>query len=117
MSGKKEKRQKKKARRAANNGLFGFGAVNGSSANVPGLLGNLGQWLREHPSEQFLLGAALGAAATYALSHEELRARILKGGVAVYSSLVGGLAELREQVADLKAEIDARADFPGDDPA
>jgi len=77
------------------------------NAQPSGLFGNMGTWLREHPSEQFLLGALLGAAAVYVLSHEELRAKILKGGVELYSSVAGGLAELREQVADLKAEVDA----------
>jgi hypothetical protein len=110
MSKKKDKREKKKAKKTANGGFFASRA-SGNAANVsnaaPGWLGDLGQWLRAHPSEQFLLGAAVGAAAAYVLGNEELRARVLKGGVALYASLAGGLAELREQVADLKAEIDA----------
>ena len=100
--GKKDKTRKKTKKTACP-------ACGGADPNVQssGLFGNVGAWLREHPSAQFLLGAVLGAAAVYVLSHEELRARILKGGVELYSSVAGGLAELREQVADLKAEVDA----------
>ena len=82
----------------------------GVSNAAAGPSGDLGKWLRKRSSGQFLLGAALGAAAVYILSREELRARILKGGIELYASLAGGLAELREQMADIKAEIDAEAD-------
>jgi len=41
------------------------------------------------------------------LSNEELRAKILKGGIELYTSAACGLAELREQIADLKAEVEA----------
>ncbi|MDR2165190.1 MAG: YtxH domain-containing protein [Zoogloeaceae bacterium] len=105
MSKKKEKKNKK-ARKAASNGFYGRNAANAANTG-PGLLGNLGQWLQEHPSEQFLLGALLGATAAYVLGHEELRARILKGGIELYGNLAGSLAEIREQMADIKAEVEA----------
>jgi len=72
-----------------------------------GLLGGLGDLLPSKRSEQFLLGAVLGAAAAYVLSDEELRGRIMKSGVKLYSGLVGGIAEMKEQVADIQAEIAA----------
>ncbi|MDR3212962.1 MAG: hypothetical protein LBT71_03445 [Azoarcus sp.] len=108
MSKKNKGKKARKAARRAN-------AVNGTNT-TPGLFGNLGTWLREHPSEQFLIGAAVGAAAVYVLSNEELRGKVLKGGIALYSSLAGGFAELREQVADLKAEAEAEKALT-DDPA
>jgi len=92
-----KKKGSKKARKAA---------ANATTTAGTGLFGNLGAWMREHPSEQFLLGTALGAAIVYVLSNEELRGKILKGGVELYGAVAGGLAELREQVADIKAEVD-----------
>ncbi|MDR2677957.1 MAG: hypothetical protein LBB51_00780 [Zoogloeaceae bacterium] len=104
----KEKKAKKAAKKAAAQGLNPFFTQNGTPANS-GLFGQLGQWLREHPSEQFLVGALLGAAAAYALSNAELRAKLLKGGIDLYSRVAGGIAELREQMADLQAEAEAKA--------
>lgn len=54
--------------------------------------------------QQFLWGAALGVAAAYVLGDEQLRAKLLSAGVGVYETLVGGLAEMKEQVADIQAE-------------
>ncbi|MDR1423579.1 MAG: hypothetical protein LBI92_03095 [Azoarcus sp.] len=99
--------KKDKARKKAKKATCPACGYADPNAQSSGLFGNAGTWLRKHPSEQFLLGALLGAAAVYVLSHEELRTKILKGGVELYSSVAGGLAELREQVADLKAEVDA----------
>ena len=87
------------------------------NATTPGLFGNIGNWLRERPSEQFLLGAALGAAATYILSNDELRGRLLKGGIELYTNIAGGLAELREQAADIRAEVEAGKTQANSDPA
>ncbi|MDR1662205.1 MAG: hypothetical protein LBR95_07265 [Azoarcus sp.] len=98
-----KKSKAKKARKAARLAS----GVNGANAAASGFFSGLGAWLRERPSEQFLIGAAVGAAAVYILSNEELRAKILKGGIELYGSVAGGLAELREQLADIKAEVEA----------
>ncbi|MDR0701536.1 MAG: YtxH domain-containing protein [Azoarcus sp.] len=108
MSKKSKAKKSRKAGRPAS-------ASNAADAAPSGLFGGLGEWLRERPSEQFLIGAAVGAAVVYILSNEELRARILKGGIDLYSSVAGGLAELREQMADIKAEIEAEK--AGGDPS
>ncbi|MDR1227527.1 MAG: hypothetical protein LBK55_00660 [Azoarcus sp.] len=100
MSKKGKAKKARKAARFAN----GF---NGAGAAASGFFGGLGTWLRERSSEQFLIGAAVGAAAVYVLSNEELRAKILKGGIELYGNLAGGLAELREQMADIKAGVEA----------
>ncbi|KAF7598222.1 MAG: hypothetical protein CGU28_13430 [Candidatus Dactylopiibacterium carminicum] len=58
-------------------------------------------------TEQFLLGALLGAAATYVLSNEEVRSKLVKGAMKLYGSVAGGIEELKEHMADLKAEVEA----------
>ncbi|MDR0563575.1 MAG: hypothetical protein LBG78_01385 [Azoarcus sp.] len=97
------KKKDKKARKSRANSATAPGATTAS----PGLFSNLGTWLRKHPSEQFLYGALLGAAAAYVLSNEELRGKILKGGIGLYGKIAGNFAELREQMADIKAELEA----------
>ncbi|MDR1648319.1 MAG: YtxH domain-containing protein [Zoogloeaceae bacterium] len=105
----KEKKAQKAARKAAKQEFNRFFTPNGAqNTATSSLFGPLGQWLREHPSEQFLIGALLGAATAYALSNEELRAKLLKGGIELYGRVVGGLAELREQMADLRAEAETK---------
>ena len=58
-------------------------------------------------TQQFILGALLGAAAAYVLADEALRSKIMKTVVKLYSGLTGGMEEFKEQMADLKAEIEA----------
>lgn len=54
--------------------------------------------------QQFLWGALLGVSAAYVLGNEELRGKLLRAGVGLYETLAGGLAEMKEQVADIQAE-------------
>lgn len=58
--------------------------------------------------QQLLLGAALGVAAAYVLGDEKLRGKLIRTGLDLYESLAGGLAEMKEQVADIQAEKAAR---------
>jgi hypothetical protein len=46
------------------------------------------------------------------LGNEETRARIIKAGVNLYAGLAGGLEEIKEQFADIQAELGAQADAP-----
>lgn len=72
-----------------------------------GLLQGLPNLLRSRHTEQFLLGLVIGGAAAWVLTDEELRNKLLKTGLKLYSGLMGGLEELKEQVADVRAELDA----------
>lgn len=78
-----------------------------AQAGNQGILGGLTSLLPSRPQEQFLVGALIGAAAAYVLSDDELRGKIIRSGLKLYGSLVGGLAEMKEQVADLQAELEA----------
>ncbi len=62
--------------------------------------------------QQLLLGAALGAAAAYVLGDEQLRTKLLRAGLQLYESVTGGLAEMKEQVADIQAEMAATPPRP-----
>jgi hypothetical protein len=72
-----------------------------------GVFAGLARMLPSGRTEQFLLGAAIGAAAAYVLSDEELRGKLIASGVKLYAGLVGGLEEVKEQVADIQAELQA----------
>ncbi len=80
------------------------GAGMGRRGQRNGLLNGL---MRTRPSEQFLLGALLGVGAAWVLSDEELRGKLIKAGMKLYAGLAGGFEEMKEQMADIRAELDA----------
>lgn len=90
-------------------GLGAPGATPGlpPSASANGLMQQLPAFLRTGNSEQFLIGALVGAAAAWVLTDEELRGKILKSAMKLYAGVAGGFEEMKEQMADLKAEVDA----------
>jgi len=81
-------------------------APQGAAAGT-GLFAGLARLLPSGRTEQFLVGAAIGAAAAYVLSDEELRGKLLKSGVTLYNGLLGGIEEMKEQIADIQAEMQA----------
>ena len=72
-----------------------------------GFLGGLSGLLPAGRSEQFLLGLALGGIAAYVASDEEIRGKLFKGALKAYAGMAGSLAEMKEQMADLQAEVQA----------
>lgn len=77
----------------------------GAPPSDKGLLAGITKLLPDTASEQFLVGLLIGAGATYVLSDEQLRRQIIRYALQVYGDIVGGLEELKEQVADIQAEI------------
>lgn len=73
----------------------------------PNARGGLSSLLPSRRSNQFLLGLALGGAVAYVLSDEALRGRIMKAGAKLYGDLAGGFEEMKEQMADIQAELGA----------
>ncbi len=59
------------------------------------------------PSNRFLKGLAIGAAAAYLLTNEQVQTSAIKGAVKAWSLLQGGLAELKERFHDAEAELQA----------
>lgn len=82
-------------------------AMQMGQAQNQGFLGGLGSLLPAGRSEQFLLGLALGGVAAYVASDEEIRGKLFKGALKAYAGLAGSLAEMKEQMADLQAEVQA----------
>lgn len=99
---------------AGNGGTAATGAAQNQNALGSGLLSSLGLGkLNLTAGQQFLLGSLIGAAATYVLTDEELRAKVMKGAMKLYSNMAGGFEEIKEQMADLRAEIEAGQDTEG----
>lgn len=102
---KKDKGRKRLKRRDFERALLAQG--NGGQLAGQGMLGSLNNLLPKGRNEQFLLGLLVGGAAAYVLSDEEIRGKLFKGAIQAYSSLMGGVAEIKEQMADLAAEVEA----------
>ncbi|MDR1349914.1 MAG: hypothetical protein LBJ59_03855 [Zoogloeaceae bacterium] len=79
-----------------------------------GVFATLGKALPKKGRDQLLLGLVIGATAAYVFGNEEARAKLIKAGIALYTGLAGGVEELREQFADIQAELATQA---GQDPA
>ncbi len=106
--GKKLKLHKLQQMNAA--ALWGAGNGNGPMGNGAGLLARLA---RRPANQQFLMGALLGATAAYVLTDEQLRGKLLRAGMKMYAGVMGGLEEMKEQVADIHAEMQGDAREPG----
>ena len=81
-----------------------MGTMNG---NQRGMMRGLTKLLPSGRTEQFLVGALVGAGVAYVLSDDELRSKLMKSGARLYASVMGNFAEMKEQMEDAKAEIDA----------
>lgn len=77
----------------------------GAPPRDTGILDGVKKLLPDTASEQFLVGLLIGAGAAYVLSDERLRRQIIRYAVQTYGNIVGGFEELKEQVADIQAEI------------
>ena len=99
--GKKAKRLKRMMREmnAMQQGGYGITGRGGLSGLLP-----------KGRSEQFLLGLAVGGAAAWLLSDEDLRGKIMRSGLKLYANVAGGLEEMKEQMSDIQAELAAEDD-------
>ena len=94
----------------ASHGYGGPGYRMGSSYGGPGMdpayLQGLSAYLPPQHTEQFLLGLLIGAGATWVLSDEKMRAKLIRSAMKIYSSLADGFEEMKEQMSDIRAEVD-----------
>ncbi|WP_333874950.1 hypothetical protein [Methylobacter sp.] len=84
-------------------GAPGYGPA-GVNPNTDFLQGMSGYLPTRH-TDQFLMGLMLGAGAAWILSDEELRGKLIKAGMKFYSGVAGGFEEIKEQMADIRAEV------------
>ncbi|MBZ8138908.1 hypothetical protein CLD22_03210 [Rubrivivax gelatinosus] len=114
--GKKAKKLRKACRAWSEGGGTGMppwmaagGAPAGWNAAGNGAAsGLMPAWLRAMSAQQqFLVGLAIGAGGAWLLGDDERRAALVKAGMKLYTGLAGGFEELKEQVADIRAEMDA----------
>lgn len=108
MAKKKDRKQDRKRMQREMQAALMQAMLDGGNGMAPmaggrGLLARLG---KIQPGQQLLLGALLGAAAVYVLGDEKLRGKIMKSGMNLYASLLGGFEEMKEQAADLRAELE-----------
>lgn len=95
-----KKRKKDKRYREAWNDMPAAGRGSGA--------GGLARLLGDKPGNQFLAGAVIGAAAVYVLGDEQLRARLMRAGMGLYASIAGEVEEMKEQMGDIRAEMEAQ---------
>lgn len=81
--------------------------LNGTPGADRGFLNGLQGMVGSRHTEQFVLGALIGAAAVYVLGDEEMRNKLLKSAMKLYAGIAGGFEEIKEQVADIRAEVEA----------
>ncbi|MCQ8131055.1 YtxH domain-containing protein [Methylomonas rivi] len=93
-------------------GPGGFESGPGAGNYAPGGVNR--DFLREMSSlfpsqhtDQFLLGLLIGAGAAWVMSDDEIRGKLIKSVMKVYAGVAGGFEELKEQMADIKAEVAA----------
>jgi hypothetical protein len=103
----KKKNKDKRRKNAAKNGNYGNNFANTNNASGTGVFGSFSRLLPKKGRDKFLLGLALGAAATYLLSDETIRAGLIKTGLKLYTGAAGAVEELKEQFADIQAELGA----------
>lgn len=81
----------------------GFGGM-GFDASI---FRNIPAFLQSRQTEQFLLGALIGAGVAWVMSDEELRGKVAKSAMKLYANVVGGFEEMKEQMADIRAEVES----------
>ena len=59
------------------------------------------------PGQRLLVGLLIGAGLAYLLGDEKLRGKLMRAGMQLYSGLAGGFEEVKEQMADIQAEMQA----------
>lgn len=92
--------KKKKAWKKNKKGGLGMAAYDAMMrANQPTGLAAL------TPTQQLLVGMVIGAGAAWLLGDEKAREKLMRAGMKLYSGLAGGFEEMKEQMADIQAEM------------
>lgn len=103
----KKNKQKKAKKGLKRRDIEQMMALHMGQGQNQGMLAGLGRLLPRGRTEQFLLGLLVGGGAAYVLADEELRGKLFKGALKAYAGMMGNVAEMKEQLADLQAEVQA----------
>lgn len=60
----------------------------------------------------YVKGLILGAGLTYLLTNPKVQRAMVKGAVALWTSVQGGFEEVKEQIQDIKSEMSMKKDEP-----
>lgn len=60
----------------------------------------------------YVKGLILGAGLTYILTNPKVQRAMVKGAVALWTSVQGGFEEVKEQIQDIKSEMSMKKDEP-----
>lgn len=60
----------------------------------------------------YVKGLVLGAALTFLLTNPKVQKAVVKGAVTLWSTVQGGVEEVKEQIQDIKAEMSQKKDEP-----
>jgi hypothetical protein len=63
----------------------------------------LGSWF-DYSNPSYIKGLVLGAGVTLLVTNQTVQSAVIKGTVAAWSAVVGGIEEIKEKVRDAKAE-------------
>jgi hypothetical protein len=63
----------------------------------------LGSWF-DYSNPSYIKGLLLGAGATLLVTSPAVQNAVIKGAVAAWSAVVGGMEEIKERIRDAKAE-------------
>lgn len=58
----------------------------------------------------YVKGLLLGAGLTYLLTNPTVQKAVVKGAVTLWTSIQGGMEEVKEQIQDIKAEMSMKSD-------
>jgi hypothetical protein len=90
-------------------GAPGYGNSGYGTAEVnQDFLKAMSGYLPSQHTDQFLMGLLIGAGAAWVLSDEEIRGKLMKTAMKVYAGVAGGFEELKEQMADIRADVAAQ---------
>lgn len=58
----------------------------------------------------YIKGLILGAGLTYVLTNPKVQRALVKGAVGLWTSVQGGIEEVKEQIQDIKSEMSMKSD-------
>jgi hypothetical protein len=58
----------------------------------------------------YIKGLVLGAGLTFVLTNPKVQRALVKGAVSLWSSVQGGIEEVKEQIQDIKSEMSMKSD-------